>query len=458
MASEIQTKNLKIEGMTCTNCENIIEQALKKTDGIQKAKANYAKGSVFVSFDSTEITVKGIARVLKKAGYAVVLKDSPPAIEKPSFFKVSGVAVILLALYLILREFGFLDILNNFPQAEEGMGYGMLFIIGLLTSVHCVAMCGGINLSQCLPQTQIQETSHKSAALKPSLLYNTGRVVSYTAVGALVGALGSVVSFSGTLKGIIQILAGVFMVIMGLNMLNIFPSLRKLMPRMPKALAGKIYQEKQSGGHTPFFVGLLNGLMPCGPLQAMQIYALSTGSPVKGALSMLVFSLGTVPLMFGLGALSSVLSKRFTAKVMSIGAALVVILGISMLGNGFSLSGVSFIPQAKSDNQTGILIENGVQIVNTTVSPRGYEDITVQAGTPVKWTISAPEGSLNGCNYAMFIPEYEIQAPLDFGDNVIEFTPTETGTFPYSCWMGMIRSSITVIDPPTSDSALSQVA
>jgi len=79
-------------------------------------------------------------------------------------------------------------------------------------------------------------------------------------------------------------------------------------------VAGLIYRERQRGNKGPFTVGLLNGLMPCGPLQAMQIYALSTGNPLKGALSMLLFSLGTVPLMFGLGALGSLLSRRLRKK------------------------------------------------------------------------------------------------------------------------------------------------
>jgi len=81
-------------------------------------------------------------------------------------------------------------------------------------------------------------------------------------------------------------------------MLNIFPVLRKITPRMPKIFGRKISNAKNKG---PLLVGLLNGFMPCGPLQAMQLYALGTGSFIAGATSMFMFSLGTVPLMFGLG-------------------------------------------------------------------------------------------------------------------------------------------------------------
>ncbi|MDF2535901.1 MAG: hypothetical protein K0R18_2060, partial [Bacillales bacterium] len=127
------------------------------------------------------------------------------------------------------------------------------------------------------------------------------------------------------------------MVLMGINMVGIFPSLRKLMPRMPRFIAKKVNTEKRGKG--PFVVGLLNGLMPCGPLQNMQIYALLTGSALLGALSMFLFSIGTVPLMFLLGALSSVLSSRFTQMMSKVSAVLVIILGLIMMNGGLVLSG-----------------------------------------------------------------------------------------------------------------------
>jgi plastocyanin domain-containing protein len=90
-------------------------------------------------------------------------------------------------------------------------------------------------------------------------------------------------------------------------------------------------------------------------------------------------------------------------------------------------------------------IENGVQLVRSTLSGGRYPAITVRQDIPVKWTIDAPAGSINGCNNRMIIREYGIEHRFKPGENVIEFTPAKTGKFSYSCWMGMIRSSITVI-------------
>jgi plastocyanin domain-containing protein len=173
--------------------------------------------------------------------------------------------------------------------------------------------------------------------------------------------------------------------------------------------------------------------------------------------------MGTVPLMFGLGALSSLLSNtgrpKFTRRVAKAGAVLITVMGMTMFSYGFDLSGLNFDfagramaainPAASKAGGTGgafrPVIENGVQLVNSTLSGGRYPAITVQQGIPVRWIINAPAGSINGCNNRMIIREYGIEHRFRPGENVIEFTPAKTGKFSYSCWMGMIRSSITVV-------------
>lgn len=453
MEPRIISISLRVDGMTCVSCENRIEKKLQGLNGIMNARASYSAGTCDIAYDEAMVSLEEIIASIEKLDYkvATVSQAHQKAKEKKlDVTRILGITVILLALYLIMSRLGLLNIFNAFPQAEEGTGYGMLFVIGLLTSLHCVAMCGGINLSQCVGQKTVSSRDgNRFSTLTPSFLYNLGRVISYTVMGFFVGALGSVVSFSGALKGIVQLGAGVFMIIMGLNLLNLFPWLRKLNPRMPKIFARKLNEQK--AGKSPLIVGLLNGLMPCGPLQAMQLYALSTGSPIKGALSMLLFSLGTVPLMFGLGALSSFLSKKFTHKMMTVSAVLVIFLGVSMFSSGAILSGIT-LPSLAAGTESGsqkaneAVINKGVQTVTTRLSPGSYEPITVQKGVPVRWIIQAEKKNLNGCNNAIVVPKFGIQKTLTVGDNIIEFTPTESGTFAYSCWMGMIRSKITVVD------------
>jgi len=447
MNSAMKNKKLRISGMTCISCQQKIEKSLRKTPGIHHVKVSYSAGTADVTYDSAHVTLREIIEVIENLSYQVT---NSQILQSPNLSRLAGILLIIAALYFLLQRFGVLNLLVPGQLASVNMSYGMLFIIGLLTSVHCVAMCGGINLSQCLPRQPEEAAGSSPANLRAALLYNAGRVISYTAVGFIVGALGSALTFSSTLQGVLKIVAGVFMVIMGVNMLGLSPWLRRLIPHLPPKFA-QLSNSGQRKNSSPLIVGLLNGLMPCGPLQAMQIYALSTGNPLTGALSMFVFSLGTVPLMFGLGALTAALGRKFSKKVMTAGAVLVVVLGLAMFSQGWTLSGLtnnapgSPVSGVQTD-ETAATVENDVQQITSILSARRYPDITVQAGVPVRWIINSPTGSINGCNNRMLIQPYGIEHAFQPGENIIEFTPAESGRIQYSCWMGMITATITVVD------------
>ena len=239
------------------------------------------------------------------------------------------------------------------------------------------------------------------------------------------------------------------MVLMGMNMLEIFPRRLKLYLRLPAFIRRKTGKSK-----TPFLVGLCNGLMPCGPLQSMQIVALASGNAFVGALSMLCFSLGTVPLMLGFGFIFSSLGKRFTKQVLKFGAVLVVVLGLSMISQGSALSGIDSKvfsafskPEENQEVQAKLnetIEKDGVQYVSSVLESGKYPDITIKAGEPVVWEIEADKGSINGCNYKILLQDFDMEYTFSEGENVIEFTPEKEGVYTYSCWMGMITGKIYV--------------
>lgn len=428
---------LQIKGMTCVNCQKRIQKKLNRTAGVNRADVSFSTGDAEVIYDADIVEPGDVIKVIEELGYEAAADISPADRTK----RAVGLLAAAAALYIVIQQFGILNLLVPEQLADAKMGYGMLFLIGLMTSVHCVAMCGGINLSQSISRDD-------GKTIWPALYYNLGRVISYTVIGFIVGMLGSAITFTATAQGMLKLAAGLIMMMMGIRMLDIFPFLRKVCLPMPKVLSGRAYQRKvQHSG--PFGVGLLNGLMPCGPLQAMQIYALSTGSPWMGALSMLIFSLGTVPLMFTLGAVSSLLKSRgFGRRVMTAGAVLVVVLGLAMVSQGWNLTGAgpTVATAAKTDQYDDLnaASEEMVQVINSTLSQRGYPAITVEPGRPVKWVIDAPNGTINGCNYRFFVKEYDIDHTFEAGENIIEFTPEQEGTFRYTCWMGMIQGTITV--------------
>lgn len=171
---------------------------------------------------------------------------------------------------------------------------------------------------------------------------------------------------------------------------------------------------------------------------------------------MFCFSIGTVPLMLGFGTFISMLGKRFTRQVLRVGGILVVVMGLSMMSQGNALVGFENVFTTGTGGQilnvvkggnTDIAVEkDGTQYVSSTLQSGKYPDITVKAGEPVEWTIEASKEDINGCNYKAILQDFGVEQVFEEGENVIEFTPTEAGTYTYSCWMGMITGTIYVED------------
>lgn len=464
-----KTLTMYVDGMTCSACEARIEKALLALPGAVRAKARRMGGSAFFEYEEGLSSPEAAEAAIEKAGYEVRRKrGAGTAIAL-------GAGLLLAAAYLLASSAG---IFSALPTVDASLGYGMLFVVGLLTSVHCVAMCGGIALSQSLGAPSggaeaAKGSAGKAARLLPGLLYNSGRVLSYALIGGIVGALGSAFAFSPAGKGAIAGAAGLFMVYLGLKMLGVLPSLPASPLRLPAGLDRAIGRLRSfAAGRGPFAVGLLNGLMPCGPLQTMQLYALGTGSFLAGALSMFVFALGTLPLMLGFGLMAALLPRKTLPALLKAGAVLVIVLGAVTLARAANLAGLSLPGLAAGRGSSSLaLIQDGFrpasggggaasekagegivatlgegsQSVVTGFKDGQYLPFTVQAGVPLKWTIRVRDSDLNGCNNPLTVPAYAISKTLVPGDNLVEFTPKEPGSITYTCWMGMVSSRITVV-------------
>lgn len=428
MNNEI-TEILKIDGMTCHNCEKTIEKAISQLEGILKVKASFKSRTVIIKYDTNKLSKKDIVSAIEKVGYIVIKDDNNKT--------VIIAFIIIFGIYLVLKNS---NIFNFIPEVNDNIGYGLLFIVGILTSIHCVAMCGGINISVSMNHCGDNK-------FKPGLLYNLGRLIAYTIIGGIVGAIGSTISFSSTAKDIVSILAGIFMIILGMNMSGLFKNINVLRIRFPKSIS-KFFSKQKRNVKSPFIVGLLNGLMPCGPLQTMQVYALGTGSIIQGAMSMFVFALGTIPLMFGLSSLSGFLSGKMGVQLKKMSGVIVVVLGIVMFNRGFDYTELTNLkePAININNVTVAVIKDGYQEVTTRFENGEYQQIVVQKGIPVKWNIVIENGDLNGCNKTVDISVYDITVELKYGDNLVDFTPSKTGKFEYTCWMNMLSSFIYVVE------------
>jgi sulfite exporter TauE/SafE len=190
------------------------------------------------------------------------------------------------------------------------------FIIGLVGSLHCVGMCGPIALA--LP---VSFSTRFSLALS-RLLYNLGRVVTYSLLGALFGLLGKGFVLAG-LQQVLSIALGAMLLFMVFTSFNSESKLLSFGPLNKLAGHVKIALGKLLGTSTQsslFTLGLLNGLLPCGFVYLGIFGALNTGGVLSGMLYMALFGLGTLPLMFAVSLMSSLVSIRVRVSSLLQGA------------------------------------------------------------------------------------------------------------------------------------------
>jgi sulfite exporter TauE/SafE len=202
---------------------------------------------------------------------------------------------------------------------------------------HCIGMCGGIVLAYST--IKIEPASSKVSKTVAHLLYNFGRVLTYTILGALFGAIGGVATFSNTANGTLLIIAGIAMILAGLSLMGKI----KFLTLIEHSISSSNFYKKSfqailhSKSNTSFFIlGMLNGLLPCGFVYFFAITAASTASPVYGALVMFIFGLSTIPAMFSLGFLSSLASATsFRNMMMSLSSVAVILYGAFTIYNGY---------------------------------------------------------------------------------------------------------------------------
>ena len=423
---------ISVQDMHCKACETRLEKELRRLNGVNGAKASFSGGWVDVTYNARLTDLVSLEKAINAAGYRTGAAHSGNV-------KLAGIMIIAAAIFLLSSSSGTFDISS---ELQQQLTFAALFTIGLFTSLHCVGMCGGILVSQSISDC----TTNKLSALKPSLLYNIGRLSAYTLLGGLVGAIGSVFALSLAMKATITLTAAILMILMGLSMTGLIPvSLSLPLP----------WKQRLPQTNRPFVIGLLNGLMPCGPLQTMQLYALGTGSFAAGAVSMLIFSLGTVPLMLFFGFFAGFINKSYSSQIVRFSGVLVIVLGLVMANRGLSLAGVNLLAASTpaalpSTNSSTVLhskaeLQDGVQILRMAATRTGYTPnvLYVQKGFPVKWVVSGEQ--VTACNNEIIVPSMKIEQKLKRGETVIDFTP-EDRDINFSCWMGMLRGVIKVVD------------
>jgi len=226
------------------------------------------------------------------------------------------------------------------------------FVMGAVGSLHCVGMCGPLAMS--LPVV----APSPAGRMFYTLLYNLGRVLTYAAIGAVLGLVGASFALVGLQQGL-SIVAGLLILVFlvwpkGSWAINSHKTVQQFFEFLRKQL-GELFFKKNF--RSVFFIGLLNGLLPCGLVYMAVAGAVSTGSVVKSSLFMAMFGLGTLPIMWSVAFFGSLAGIKTRASIRKAYPYLMFLMACLLIIRGMGLGIPYLSPQFENISQTTVGIE-----------------------------------------------------------------------------------------------------
>ena len=441
-----------VSGMTCTACERRISKALTALPGVVSATASTRKGTASL-ITTGEANRASIDRTISALGYG--LGRSAWFNRDPQVWRSAAVASVFGAMLVWVVGTG--DLAGRFGDLSTG-GLLLVLALGLAAGVStCMAMVGGIVLAisaSAASRAAAKGADTRSTVWRTNLAFQAGRIVGFGLLGMVLGAIGASASMSQSVIVVLMIVVAVLMALVGVRLTDLSPRIAGWSPTIPAAvgdrlgLTGDVPARRTAG---TLVAGAATFFLPCGFTQAVQVYALSTGSPVQAGAVMAVFALGTTPGLLSLGGLTAAVrgasAERFFrfAGVMVLAFAAINVHGAL----GVLAPGLFATTAAGTTLSSNVTLEGDVQVLRTSQVANGYEpaDATVYAGRQVRWEM---DSTALTCASTLYAPDLGIEATLEPGLNVFTFTPGEPGTLRYSCSMGMYHGSITVIEEPAT--------
>ena len=196
-------------------------------------------------------------------------------------------------------------------------------IMGLTGSLHCVGMCSPLAMAVGNINTR---------AFLNRAVYNAGRIVTYGLLGLTIAGVGLAFPIS-KFQNLVSILLGVILLLAGIGLLKVnIPIFSRAIGTLTftiKKLFTKFLNRKNFG--SVFVLGTLNGILPCGLVWIALTYSLTLQSPLEGFNFMMLFGLGTLPVMLGFTSIITQLLKRFNFNFQHITSAMLILSGILLI-------------------------------------------------------------------------------------------------------------------------------
>ena len=451
---------IPVAGMTCRTCEIRIERNLRRLPNVERVSASAVHARVEIA-SSGPVPASEIAAAIEAAGYEV---GRTPWLERDARVWATAVGgLLVLGLIAVLAQAtGIADLASGAGSLSEG-GVLVALLLGLAAGVStCMALVGGLILAlSAAHEAQRPATAGDTRIverMRPGLVFVAGRIVGYAVFGAALGALGSSISLPTRLVAVLMIVVAVVMTLVGTRLTGLSPRIAAWSPTLPAGLARNLgldtgavaaYSDTRAAA-----LGAASFFLPCGFTQAVQIYALSTGSPVTAAVIMAVFAIGTAPGLLALAGLPVVMPDRARPTLLRVVGVVVIGFAVVNAGAGLRLAGVSLPLFGPGTVAAAVLPANAAvvgarQALYTFQDVDGYRpgNVAIYAGTPTRWTIE----SLNAQSCATFlrIPSLDFAVTLHKGLNEINLPAMKAGSLSYTCAMGMYGGTITILDPPT---------
>ncbi len=439
-----------MRGTTCASCELLLERELARIPGVRSVHASHKKASVEIEADdNVQIQPQDLEKRVARQGYTfkplyLSNQSTQRGATSLSVKRIGGSIVLIVALFLLLKSIGFL----TFSLSVSGaVGFWAVFTLGIVAAFSsCTAILSGLIVAISTKTASLAQGEGFVEKMRPHLLFNAGRLIGFAGFGALIGFAGSVISLTPGMSALFILTIALLMIGLGVSLLELVPA-GSLHIRPPKFISRRVQALSDSKNpFVPFVVGAGTFFLPCGFTQSVQLLALSTGDLIQASAIMLVFALGTLPALLGVGFAASSL-KGGGLKILSKAAgAFVIVLGISNVQNAWALTGLSApkVSSAVADMNTPAIVD-GKQLIQMEITEEFTyvpDVLVVKEGVPVQWEIYGSKWM--GCADTLVSRTLGINTRLKPGMNEITFTPTKTGKHVFSCSMGMIRGTMVV--------------
>ncbi len=327
------------------------------------------------------------------------------------------------------------------------MNLWVIFITGLTVGgLTCLVVQGGLLASVIAVEEEEElKKRHKFHQAIATGAFLVAKLVSYTFLGFVLGAFGGALNIDPSLQIIMQIAAGLYMFAVALNLLEVHPIFRYVIIQPPRFLTRLVRnQSKSKELFAPALLGAMTIFIPCGTTLAMEALAISSGSALLGASVMFIFILGTVPLFFGLGWVTSLLGESFKKGFFRLAALALIYLSFTSISGALAAGGITFGLQ---NNTTQLQVSNGpAQEINVAITSSGYspKSLTAKQGVPIKLNLKSNDAF--SCASTFRIPSLGIAVNLLPNETkAVELPAQSAGQIAFTCSMGMYKGVINVI-------------